>query len=674
MRTRLSPALRGRIENTIRFLAVDAVERAKSGHPGAPMGLASAAFELWNDHLRFDPSDPAWPLRDRFVLSNGHASMLQYALLHLFGFDLPLDEIRRFRQLGSRTPGHPEWHHTAGIETTTGPLGQGLSNAVGMALAGRLTRARFARDGAGPGHHIVYCIMGDGCMMEGISAESASLAGHLGLGNLIVLYDDNQITIDGSTRLAFSEDVAKRFAAQRWHVQRVDGEDPRRVGRALAAARAETERPSLVIARTTIAYGSPHLAGSSKAHGAPLGADEVRATKEALGWPLEPEFLVPDDVRAWFAKRISAKRAERAAADAGLAAWREAHPELAAAWDAQRERRVPPDFAAELAAGLEGKKAATRKHSAEVLNRAAERLPFLIGGSADLAESNLTDVKGGGDVGPAAAAGSDPFAGRNLHFGIREHAMGGLCNGITLDGTFLPYAGTFLCFSDYMRPAIRLAALMSVRVLYVFTHDSIFLGQDGPTHQPIEHLDALRAIPDLTVFRPADGIETALAWAWALERARGPVAFALTRQELPPLARPAGFRNEEVWRGGYAVVEPSRSADVVLLATGSEVSLAVEAAAKLGGEGVAARVVSVPSLELWAEQPEAYRRALVPEQLPAVAVEAARGESFRPFLGTRGLVYGIQRFGASAPIGPLAEAFGFTPDKLAERVLRHVRS
>src|SRR5215470_2238470 len=303
-----SAPLRERIENTIRFLAVDAVERAKSGHPGAPMGLASAAFELWNDHLRFDPSDPAWVLRDRFVLSNGHASMLQYALLHLFGFDLPLDEIRRFRQLGSRTPGHPEWHHTAGIETTTGPLGQGLSNAVGMALAGRLTRARFARDGAGPGHHLVYCIMGDGCMMEGISAESASLAGHLGLGNLIVLYDDNQITIDGSTRLAFSEDVAKRFAAQRWHVQRVDGEDPRRVGRALAAARAETERPSLVIARTTIAYGSPHLAGSSKAHGAPLGADEVRATKEALGWPLEPEFLVPDDVRAWFAKRISAKR------------------------------------------------------------------------------------------------------------------------------------------------------------------------------------------------------------------------------------------------------------------------------------------------------------------------------------------------------------------------------
>ena len=673
MRTRLSPALRERIENTIRFLAVDAVERAKSGHPGAPMGLATAAFELWNDHLRFDPADPTWPLRDRFVLSNGHASMLLYALLHLFGFELSLDEIRRFRQLGSTTPGHPEWHHTPGVETTTGPLGQGLSNAVGMALAGQLTRARFARDGAGPGHHFVYCIMGDGCMMEGISAEAASLAGHLGLGNLIVLYDDNHITIDGPTRLAFSEDVAKRFAAQGWHVQRVDGQDARRVGRALAAARAAGDRPSLVITRTTIAYGSPHLAGSSKAHGAPLGADEVRATKEALGWPLEPDFLVPDEVRGWFARRIAAKKAERAQADAGFAAWREAHPELAAAWEAQRERRVPAGLAAELAAGLEDKKAATRKHSAEVLNRAATRLPFLIGGSADLAESNLTDVKGGGDVGPAAAADTDRFAGRNLHFGIREHAMGGLSNGISLDGTFLPYAATFLCFSDYMRPPIRLAALMGVRVLYVFTHDSIFLGQDGPTHQPIEHLDALRAIPSLTLFRPADGIETALAWAWALERGRGPVAFVLTRQELPPLARPAGFRNEDVWRGGYAVVEPERAADVVLLATGSEVSLAVEASAKLAGEGIAARVVSMPSLELWAQQPESYRRALLPDAVPAVAVEAARGESFRRWIGARGLVYGIDRFGASAPIGPLAEEFGFTPDKLAERVRKHVR-
>jgi len=674
MRTRLSPALRNRIDNTIRFLAVDAVERAKSGHPGAPMGLATAAFELWNDHLRFDPSDPGWPLRDRFVLSNGHASMLLYSLLHLFGFDLPLEELRRFRQLGSRTPGHPEWHHTVGVETTTGPLGQGVANAVGMALAGRLARARFGRDGEGPGHHFVYCIMGDGCMMEGISAEAASLAGHLGLGNLIVLYDDNHITIDGPTRLAFSEDVAKRFAAQHWHVQRVDGQDAGRVARALAAARAESERPSILITRTTIAYGSPHLAGSSKAHGAPLGAEEVRATKQALGWPLEPEFLVPDDVHAFFAKRIAAKRAARAADDARLAAWRAAHPELAAAWDAQRERRVPGGLAAELAAGLAEKKAATRKHSEEVINRAAAKLPFLIGGSADLAESNLTDVKGGGDVGPAAPEGADRFAGRNLHFGIREHAMGALANGISLDGTFLPYAATFLVFSDYMRPPIRLAALMGARVIYVFTHDSIFLGQDGPTHQPIEQLDALRAIPKLSVFRPADGIETALAWAWALEHARGPVAFALTRQELPPLTRPAGFRNEDVWRGGYTVVEPSRTPDVVLLATGSEVSLAVETAAKLAAEGIEVRVVSITSLERWAEQPDAYRHALVPgDQVPVVAVEAARGESFRRWIGSRGLVYGIDQFGESAPIGALAQAFGFTPDKLAETVRKHVR-
>ena len=675
MRTRLSPALRNRIENTIRFLAVDAVERAKSGHPGAPMGLATAALELWNDHLRFDPSDPGWALRDRFVLSNGHASMLLYALLHLFGFELSLDDIRHFRQLGSRTPGHPEWHHTPGVETTTGPLGQGLSNAVGMALAGRLTRARFGRGGEGPGHHLVYCIMGDGCMMEGISAEAASLAGHLGLGNLIVLYDDNHITIDGPTLLAFSEDVAKRFAAQHWHVQRVDGQDAGRVARALAAARAEDERPSLIIARTTIAYGSPHLAGKSKAHGAPLGADEVRATKEALGWPLEPEFLVPEDVRAWFAKRSAAKREARAADDARLAVWRAAHPDLAAAWDAQRERRIPAGFAGELAAGLAEKKAATRKHSAEVINRAAAKLPFLIGGSADLAESNLTDVKGGGDVGPAAPEGADRFAGRNLHFGIREHAMGALTNGISLDGTFLPYAATFLVFSDYMRPSIRLAALMGARVVYVFTHDSIFLGQDGPTHQPIEHLDALRAIPRLTLFRPADGLETALAWAWALERARGPVALALSRQELPPLARPAGFRDEDVWRGGYAVVEPPRAPDVVLLATGSEVSLCVDAAAKLAPEGIEARVVSLSSLELWTEQPDSYRQALVPgDRVPVVAVEAARGESFRRWIGARGLIYGIDRFGESAPIEALAPAFGFTPDKLVESVRKHVRS
>ena len=674
MTTRPSPALRTRIESTIRFLAVDAVERAKSGHPGAPMGLAAAAFELWNGHLRFDPTDPQWPLRDRFVLSNGHASMLLYSLLHLFGYGVSLDDLRAFRQLGSATPGHPEFGHTPGVETTTGPLGQGFATGVGMALAGRLVRARFGASGEGVGHHHVYGIVSDGDVMEGVSAESASLAGHLGLGNLIYLYDDNHITIDGPTKLAFSEDVVKRFEAQRWHVQKVDGNDVEALGHALEAARAETERPSLIGLRTVIGFGSPNLAGKSKTHGAPLGADEVRATKEAAGWPLEPDFLVPDDVRAYLAERIEAKRAARAEADARLATWRGANPELATAWDAQRERRVPEGFTAELAALLEGKKAATRKHSGAVLQHAAKALPWLIGGSADLAESNATDVKDGGHVGPAAGDGVDPFAGRNLHFGIREHAMGALCNGIALDGHFVPYAATFLVFSDYMRPAIRLAALMGQRVVYVFTHDSIFLGEDGPTHQPIEHLDALRAIPELTVFRPADGVETAMAWAWALERASGPVALALTRQDLPPLVRPAGFAPIDVWRGGYAVVDPSSRPDVVLLATGSEVALAVDTAAKLSGDGIAARVVSLPSLELWAAQSEEQRRALVPaDDTPVVAVEAARGDSFRRWIGARGLVVGIDRFGASAPIGALAEHFGFTPDQLAARIRQHLR-
>ncbi|RIL04775.1 MAG: transketolase [Proteobacteria bacterium] len=674
MTTDLTPALRERIVNTIRFLAVDAVEQAKSGHPGAPMGLAAAAFELWHRHLRFDPADPAWPLRDRFVLSNGHASMLLYSLLHLFGYELSLDDLKRFRQLGSPTAGHPEYGHAPGVETTTGPLGQGFANAVGMALAARMTRSRFARDGAGPGQHFVYAIAGDGCLMEGISAEAGSLAGHLGLGNLICLYDDNHITIDGPTSLAFSEDVAKRFEAQRWHVQRVDGLDHEGLSRALEAARAETERPSIVLLRTTIGYGSPNLAGKSKTHGAPLGPDETRATRAALGWPEEPRFFVPDDVRAWLAQRIAEKKAARAADDAALAAWRQAQPELAATWDAQRARRAPADLAHTLVAGLEDKKAATRKHSGEVIQRAAAALPFLVGGSADLAESNNTHVKGGGDVGPAAGEGADPYAGRNLHFGVREHAMGAIANGLSLDGTFLPYVATFLVFSDYMRPPIRLAALMGLRVVYVFTHDSIFLGEDGPTHQPIEHLDALRAIPNLTVFRPADGVETALAWSWALEHAEGPVALALTRQDLPPLPRPAGVDADAVARGGYVAREADGRADAVLVATGSEVALALAAAEKLAAQGLGARVVSMPSLERFAAQPEAARRALLPDDgTPIIAVEAARGDSFWRWLGPKGLVYGIDRFGASAPMGALAEHFGFTPDQLAARVLAHVR-
>ncbi len=669
-----SPELRERIENTIRFLAVDAVERAASGHPGAPMGLARAAFELWDRQLRFDPRDPHWPLRDRFVLSNGHASLLQYALLHLFGFEaVSLEQIQRFRQLGSLTPGHPEYGETPGIEVTTGPLGQGFAHAVGMALAARMARARYARDGAGPGYHTVYAIVSDGDLMEGISHEASSFAGYLGLGNLISLYDDNRVTIDGPTSLTFGDDVRKRFEALRWHVEEVDGEDHAGLRRALESARAETERPSLLITRTTIGRGSPNKAGTSKAHGEKLGADEVRLTKQAAGWPLEPEFLVPDDVREYFAARSAAKRKARELDDAGFAAWRATHPALAEAWDAARARRLPPNLAETLAEGMAGVSEATRKHGAEVLERLCRVAPYYVGGSGDLAGSAAPPiVKSGGIVGPGV--GEQRFAGSNIHFGIREHAMAAISNGIGLDGTFRAYCGTFLIFSDYLRPSLRLAALMGARSIFVFTHDSIFLGEDGPTHQPIEQLDALRGIPNLVVLRPADGLETAAAWAWAAEKARGPVLHALSRQKLRALPRSAPFRLEDVWKGGYAVRDPGAGTRVILLATGSEVELACGAADALEAEGWPVRVISLPSLELFLEQPPEYRRRLLPgDGTPVVAVEASRGESLRRLVGDRGLVYGIDRFGASAPLEALVEHFGFTPARLAARVREHLQ-
>jgi transketolase len=662
-----SAELRERIENTIRFLAVDAVERAGCGHPGAPMGLARAAFELWDQHLRFDPQDPKWPLRDRFILSNGHASMLLYALLHLYGYDLSVDDLASFRKLGSKTPGHPEYGDTPGVEVTTGPLGQGFGHGVGMALAARLTRSRFAVGDEGPGRHFVYGIVSDGDLMEGISAEAGSLAGHLGLGNLIYVYDDNKITIDGPTDFSFSEDVAGRFEAQRWHVQSVDGEDWQGLRSALSAARAETERPSLILTRTHIGQGSPNRVDTSKAHGEKLGAEEVKLSKEAAGWPLEPEFLVPDDVRAYLAERIAAKQADAATANEALGAWRKVNGDRAGAWDAARERRLPADLGAKLAEGLDGVDNPTRKHGAVALERLLVVAPYYVGGSADLAGSAAPPIlKERGTVGQ----GEDPFAGTNIHFGVREHAMGAISNGIALDGTLRPYCGTFLIFSDYMRPSIRLASLMGIPSSFVFTHDSIFLGEDGPTHQPIEQLDALRAIPGLTVFRPADGIETAMAWAWIAQHTDGPGLLALSRQKVQGLERPGSFQLEDVWKGGYAVQDPGADAKVVLVATGSEVSLACDAAQKLAGEGVPARVVSLPCLSLFLEQPESYREALVPTSgPPVVAIEAGRAESLRRLVGPTGLLYGIDTFGASAPYADLAAHFGFTPDQLATRVL-----
>ena len=598
--------------------------------------------------------------------------------VHLFGFDLSLDDIKDFRQLGSRTPGHPEYGDTPGVEVTTGPLGQGFAHAVGMALAGRLTRRRFGGSGAGtdgPGNHRVFGFLSDGDLMEGISSEAASFAGHNGLGNLIFFYDDNQITIDGPTRLAFSEDAAKRFESQGWHVESTDGQDLAGIRRALSAAQAETERPSLIVTRTEIGLGAPNYVGKNKAHGGPYGEDENALAKREADWPVDSLFLVPDDVRAYLALRIDAKKQDRLAADAKLKVWRSANPECAEAWDAARERRMPSDLGELLAKDMAGLASATRKHSGKVLERLWEHVPYLAGGSADLAGSGAPPiVKKAGIVGRGADEGDDPFAGGNIHFGVREHAMAAITNGIALDGTFIPYSGTFLIFSDYMRPSIRLAALMKLRSIFVFTHDSIFVGEDGPTHQPIEQLDSLRAVPGFRVFRPADGIETAMAYTWILENADGPAMLSLTRQDVDALERCEPFELRDVWRGGYAVRQPtSKRPGVIIAASGSEVSLACKAAEKLAAGGIDARVVSVPCIELFLEQPQDYQDSLIPDDgTPLVAVEASRAESFRALVGRRGLIWGVKTFGASAPYQDLAGHFGFVPDKLAAAIRSHV--
>ena len=621
MSTELNGPLREKIENTIRGLTVDAVEAAGIGHLGAPMGLARPVFQLWDRHLRFDPSDPDWPLRDRFVLSGGHASMLLYSLVHLFGFGVSLDDIKAFRQLGSNTPGHPEFGDTPGVEVTTGPLGQGIGNAVGMAIAAKATRARFDGGADGPGNHFVYVEAGDGDLMEGVAYEASSLAGHLKLGNLILLFDDNSVTIDGPTSISFSEDVAARFAAQGWHVQSIDGADVAALDAALEAARAETARPSIVITKTTIGHGSG-WAGQPKAHGGPLGSEEAASTKANLGIPAGESFWIDADVTAYMASRIAAKKAERAERDAAFEAWRGSHADAAAAWADTRARKLPASFISDMVDGLEGKSDATRKHSGAAIQRAVAAAPRLwIGGSADLAGSNNTSIKDGGDIGQ----GDDPFAGANINFGVREHAMGSITNGVALDRTFLPFAGTFMVFSDYMRPAVRLAALMKIRSTFVFTHDSIFVGEDGPTHQPVEHLDALRAIPGLTVFRPADGVEAAMAWAYVAQQADGPVAMSLSRQTVGEVKREVPFTPEDVWKGGYLVRDPGGQPNVVLVATGSELPLACDAAGLLAESGIAARVVSVPSVERLYAQGPAYLESLVPAGVAAVAVEAGIG-------------------------------------------------
>jgi transketolase len=650
---------------TLRTLAIDAVQRANSGHPGAPMGMAPMAYVLWTRFLRHAPSRPDWPNRDRFVLSAGHACALLYALLHLTGYDLPLDELMRFRQWGSRTPGHVEWHLTPGVEATTGPLGQGIGNAVGMAIAERRLAAEFNRPGHAIVDHWTYVICSDGDLQEGVSAEAASLAGHLRLGKLVVLYDDNGVQLDGPTSLAWSEDVLARFAAYGWQTQRVaDGNDLAAIEAAIAAAR-EDPRPSLIAVRTHIGYGSPHKQDTHKAHGAPLGEDEVRLTKLAYGWDPDRQFYVPDEVRqAMGAARPRGEELVRQW-EAAFARYRAAYPELAAEFQRRLAGELPAGWEDRLPSWSVGVELATRQASQQVINALAEPLPELFGGAADLSESNLTDIQGGGDFGPQEA-------GRNLRFGVREHAMGAIANGLAYHGGFLPYAGTFLVFSDYMRPAVRLAALAGLHVVYVWTHDSVGLGEDGPTHQPVEQLAALRAMPNLWVVRPADANETAAAWAVAVERRDGPVALVLSRQKLPVLPRTAELARDGVRRGGYVLRPASSEASgglphLILVATGSEVQLALAAAETLEAEGHPVRVVSLPCWEAFDAQDPAYRQAVLPTAVRRrVAIEAAASFGWERWVGDEGAIVALDRFGASAP-GPVALAnFGFTAERLAE--------
>jgi len=665
--TTTDATLTRRAVNAIRALTIDATQEAGDGHPGMPMGAAAMGYALYRHVMVHDPVAPNWWNRDRYVQSAGHGSMLQYALLHLTGYDLAMDDLRGYRQWGSRTPGHPEVHHTPGVETTTGPLGQGISTAVGMAIAEAHLAARYNRDHLRVVDHATYVIASDGDLMEGVASEACSLAGHLGLGKLIVLYDDNQISIDGGTEITFSEDVPARFRAYGWHVQSVaDGNDVDALLHALAQARAVGDRPSLIAVRTTIGYGSPRLAGTSKVHGSPLGADEAAAAKAALevDWPA---FTVPDDVLAHY-RQVAVDGAEAHAAwRATWSAYEAAHPELAAELARVTHGELPADFADDLPSWAVGSAAvATRKASQSVLHALAQRLPELVGGSADLAGSNFTDLPG------ERAMAKGDHAGRTIHFGVREHAMAAIANGLALHGGVRPFVATFLVFADYLRPALRLAALMRQPVVYVLTHDSIGLGGDGPTHQPIETLASLRAIPDLVVFRPADANETAQAWVAALRRRDGPTVLALTRQSVPNLAVPAGV----VDRGGY-VAAGDGDADVALIATGSEVGLALAARERLAAAGVRARVVSLPSLERFEAQDADYRASVLPPSLRArVVVEAASSFGWHRYAGEQGEIVAIDRFGASAPGDVVLRKFGFTAERVAEaaqRTLARVR-
>jgi transketolase len=653
--------------NTIRTLSIDAVEKANSGHPGLPMGAAPMAYVLWQRHLRHNPRNPAWPDRDRFVLSAGHGSMLVYSLLHLTGYDLPLDELENFRQWGSSTPGHPECFMTPGVEATTGPLGQGAANAVGMAMAERFLAARYNRPGHAIVDHHTFALVSDGDLMEGVVSEASSLAGHLGLGKLIYLYDDNDVTLDGPSSMSFSgEDVAARYRSYGWHVQRVeDGDrDIDAIDAAISAARAETGKPSIILIKTTIGFGSPAKAGTADAHGAPLGKDEVAAAKKALGWEAPGDFFIPDQALEHFRGAVGRGQRQEAEWQERFDAWAAAFPELAAEWELAFSRQLPAGWDEELPTFEAGSKVATRSAGGKALGAISARVPWLFGGDADLGSSTKTVIEGGGSFDGRTGAG------RNIHFGVREHAMGSICNGLEHHGGVRPFGATFFCFSDYMRPAVRLAAMNEQPVVFVWTHDSIGLGEDGPTHQPVEHLMALRAIPNLYVVRPGDANEAVEAWRFAMERTGGPTALVMTRQNLLTLDRERLAPAAGLKRGAYVVADDGGVPDAILIATGSELELAMAAREKLASAGKRVRVVSMPCWEQFQAEPESYRREVLPPVVRArVAIEAGATLGWWKWVGDAGEVIGLDRFGASAPGAVTMQKLGFTADRVVEATL-----
>ncbi|MBA3060813.1 MAG: transketolase, partial [Nitrospirae bacterium] len=673
--------------NTIRMLSVDMVEEANSGHPGMPMGAAPMAYVLWTRFLKHNPENPKWHDRDRFVLSAGHGSALLYSLLHLTGYDLPIEEIKRFRQWGSKTPGHIEYGDTPGVECTTGPLGQGFGMGVGMAIAERFFAAKFNQPGHEIVNHFTYAIVSDGDLMEGIASEAASLAGHFKLGKLIYLYDNNHISLSGETKLTFTEDVCKRFEAYGWHVQNVeDGNDIEAVSEAVKKAQEETERPSLISVRTHIGYGSPHKQDTFEVHGSPLGHDEVTATKNNLGWPLEPKFYIPKEALAQFRKAVDRGARLESEWKEKFNSYRKTYPKFASEWDNMMNFKFPDAWDKDIPVfPPDPKGIATRSASGKVMNEIANHIPSLIGGSADLNPSTNTELKGKGNFQfpdsadknvQGAASGEWGYGGANIAFGVREHAMGSISNGMALHGGLIPFAGTFLIFSDYMRPAIRLAALMKLHVIYVFTHDSLALGEDGPTHQPVEQLSSLRAMPGLTVIRPADANEAAKAWEIAVTHKHGPVALIFTRQKVPVIDRDKYESAEGVKRGGYILADSApHNPEVILIATGSEAHIALEAYERLKTENIKARVVNMASWELFEGQSEEYKNKVLPRDIKArVSVEAGSTHGWHKYIGLDGIAIGVDHFGASAPGEILLEKFGFTTENIVEKAKKVLKN